>query len=104
MMLAILLLLAVNAMLVTSSAVSSFRINETELQLMMESFIWKDACSSRDNDLVSTGWNNNEAPASRSPVRQRYSQSNYLIATGDFHYFTVVAHFFNDDWLQQILR
>lgn len=75
----------------SNSAVSSFRINETELQLGMENFPWKDACSSKDNDLMQAdpaSWNSHGAPqgstsSGRSLVRQRYSQSNYLISTGN---------------------
>lgn len=78
-----------------NSAIASFRLNISESDLL--SFMAPgdagdgsvESCPNDDDafSLADPGWPDQlNSTGGRSPVRQRYSQSNYLISSGEFFF------------------
>lgn len=75
----------------TNSAIASFRLNISDIDLLrfmapMEATDGSESCPNDDDtfSFADPGWpDQTNGTGGRSPVRQRYSQSNYLISSGE---------------------
>lgn len=74
----------------SSDSVDSFHVNETQLKMMMLAFNWTDSCSPSSDDSADPDWTIGNPTDHSSPVRQRYSQSDYLVSTGLFGYHSIM--------------
>lgn len=76
-----------------NSAIASFRVNISDSDLLPfiapgEAIDGSGQSCPNDDDTFSIpdpGWPDQSNGIGKSPVRQRYSQSNYLISSGEFN-------------------